>query len=140
VKILAAHDGSAPADQALLFAAEVAAKMGGDLHLVTVAPDLCLSSEEVSPNECNLISSSLEHDAQGGLRRAQELLAGKGLSAQTHFKAGRPVDGILDAADEIGAELIVVGSHGRHGAKRWLLGSVSTKVAEYAKCKVLIVK
>ncbi|MBI5521565.1 MAG: universal stress protein [Desulfarculus sp.] len=140
MKILAAHDGSAPADQALLFAAEVAQKLGGQLHLVTVVPDLCLSSEEVSPNECSLISSSLEHDAQGGLKKAQELLTQQGVKALTHFKTGRPVDGILDAAEEIGADMIVVGSHGKHGAKRWLLGSVSTKVAEYAKCKVLIVK
>jgi nucleotide-binding universal stress UspA family protein len=140
MKILAAHDGSAPADQALLFAAELAAKLGGELHLVTVVPDLCLSSEEVSPNECGIISSSLQNDAQGGLRKAQELLASRGLKAQTHFKTGRPADGILDAAQEIAAEMIVVGSHGRHGAKRWLLGSVSSKVAEYAKCKVLIVK
>jgi nucleotide-binding universal stress UspA family protein len=140
MKILVAHDGSAPADQALLFAALVANKMGGELHLVTVAPDLCLSSEEVSPNECNLISSSMQNDAQGGLKKAQELLAGQGLGATTHFKAGRPVDGILEVADEMSADMLVVGSHGRHGAKRWLLGSVSTKVAEYAKCKVLIVK
>ncbi len=140
MKILAAHDGSAPADQALLFASEMAQKLGGELHLVTVVPDLCLSSEEVSPNECSLITSSLQNSAQGGLRKAQEMLAGRGFQAQTHIKAGRPADGILDAAEEIGADMIVVGSQGRHGAKRWLLGSVSTKVAEFAKCKVLIVK
>ncbi|CAO0820359.1 hypothetical protein DFAR_1540010 [Desulfarculales bacterium] len=92
------------------------------------------------PNECNLINSSLQQDAQGGLKKAQALLAQQGVSVQTNFKAGRPVDGILDAAQEIAADIIVVSSHGRHIVKRWLLGNVSIKVNEYAQCKVLIVK
>lgn len=140
MKILAAHDGSAPADQALLYAAELAGKLGAELHLVTVMPDLCLSAEDVTPHECGLINTSLEHATQGAFKRAQELMASHGVRVQAHFRTGRPADAILDAAQEIGADMIVVGSQGRHGAKRWLMGSTSSKVAEYAQCKVLVVK
>jgi nucleotide-binding universal stress UspA family protein len=53
---------------------------------------------------------------------------------------GNPVDEILHVAEEIDADLIVVGSHGTGMTKRFLLGSVSDRVLEYASCSVLIVK
>ena len=86
MKILAGHDGSAPADRALIYAAELAAKLGGELHLVTVVPDPCLSAEEVSANECSLITSSLQTVAQDGLKKAQGLITGQGLQVQPHFR------------------------------------------------------
>jgi len=52
---------------------------------------------------------------------------------------GDPADEILKFADEIGADLIVMGSHGRTGVLRVLMGSVSRKVLDRAKCPVLIV-
>jgi len=53
---------------------------------------------------------------------------------------GDPADEILRLADEIGADLIVMGSHGRTGVLRVLMGSVSRKVLDQAKCPVLIVR
>src|SRR5262245_40055388 len=53
---------------------------------------------------------------------------------------GDPADEILRFADEIGADLIVMGSHGRTGVMRILMGSVSRKVLDQAKCPVLIVR
>jgi universal stress protein A len=53
---------------------------------------------------------------------------------------GDPADEILRLADEIGADLIVMGSHGRTGVLRVLMGSVSRKVLDRAKCPVLIVR
>src|SRR5215475_3558352 len=53
---------------------------------------------------------------------------------------GDPADEILRFADEIGADLIVMGSHGRTGVTRILMGSVSRKVLDQAKCPVLIVR
>lgn len=51
-----------------------------------------------------------------------------------------PTDAVLDVAEEIGADLIVVGSRGEGVAKRMLHGSVSTKVVHNAPCSVLVVK
>jgi len=53
---------------------------------------------------------------------------------------GEPFDMILEKAEEEGADLIVVGSHGKKGIERLLLGSVSEKVARKAKCSVLVVR
>lgn len=140
MKILVAHDGSAKADKALDVAAGIAGKSGGSVVIVNVVPDLCLSSEEIGTESCELVSRSLTDEAGGAMRKVEARLAEKGVVAELLVKDGRPADAILDAADEVDADLIVVGSTGKHGALRMLLGSVSSRVAEYSTRSVLIVK
>jgi len=140
MKILVAHDGSPKADKALDTAAEIAGKFGGSLVVVSVVPDLCLSSEEIGAEGCELVSRSLTEEAGGAMRKVQARLTEKGITAELVVKEGRPADGILDAADEVDADLIIVGSTGKHGALRMLMGSVSSRVAEYSTRSVLIVK
>jgi nucleotide-binding universal stress UspA family protein len=53
---------------------------------------------------------------------------------------GRPKEAIVDTAEQWPADLIVMGSHGRHGVGRFLLGSVSLSVLSQAPCSVAIVK
>ena len=70
-----------------------------------------------------------------------EPLAQQGLTVRQQLTVeGDPADEILKFADEIGADLIVMGSHGRTGVLRVLMGSVSRKVLDRAKCSVLIVR
>ncbi len=140
MNVLVAHDGSPEASKALDAAAEIAVKLGGRLDIVTVIPDLCLSSEELTTEECDLVASSLATETKGQMRKVAEALAAKGLSAEIIVKTGRPSAMILEAAGEVKADLIVVGSVGRHGAARMLMGSVSSKVAEHSAVSVLIVK
>ena len=59
---------------------------------------------------------------------------------QTHPREGDPADAILDVAEEIEADLIVVGNKGMTGAKRFLLGSVPNKISHHAPCGVYIVR
>ena len=59
---------------------------------------------------------------------------------ETEVKFGNAADTIISTSKEEGVDMIVVGSHGRHGAKKYLLGSVSSKVVEHAACDVLVVK
>jgi universal stress protein A len=58
----------------------------------------------------------------------------------TEVVAGQPAEVILDMAKMLEAELIVIGSHGRSGMTRFMLGSVSGAVASHAPCNVMIVK
>ncbi len=58
----------------------------------------------------------------------------------TEIVEGNPKHVILDEAERWGADLIVVGSHGRRGLQRFLLGSVSQAVALHAPCSVEIVR
>ena len=112
--------------------------MQAEITIITVAPDLCLT--EVSDSECKLITESLFSEAEGAMKKVTAELATKGIKAEIVIKDGHPAEKIIDTAKEIGAELIIVGSHGRHGAERFFLGSVSSKVVEHAPCHVLVIK
>ncbi|KAF0189413.1 MAG: universal stress [Desulfobulbaceae bacterium] len=139
MKILVAHDGSAHASKALEEAGRMAILMGAEMTIVTVAPDLCLS-DEVSDSECKLITESIYSQAEGDMKKVTAELATKGIKAEIVIKDGHPAEKIIDTAKEIGADLIVVGCHGRHGAKRFFLGSISSKIVEHAACHVLVIK
>lgn len=138
MRILIAHDGSAHADKALQEASKMAVLMAAEITIMTVAPDLCLT--EVSDSECKLITDSLFSEAEGSMKKVTTDLAAMGIKADIVIKDGNPAEKIIDTAKEIGADLIVVGSHGRHGAKRFFLGSVSAKIVEHAPCHVLVIK
>jgi len=56
------------------------------------------------------------------------------------LKHGVPAEVILDTAKEAGFDLVVVGTHGRRGVKRFLLGSVAERVIRHAHCPVLVVR
>ena len=67
-------------------------------------------------------------------------LRGKGLKVTTSLVRGNPRSKIVDVASKWKADLIVVGSHGRRGFKRMLLGSVSEAVVRHAPCSVHVVR
>jgi nucleotide-binding universal stress UspA family protein len=71
--------------------------------------------------------------ASSGARQA-------GIEVQVHPREGEPADALLDVAEEVGADLIVVGNKGMTGAKRFLLGSVPNKVSHHAPTGVWIVR
>lgn len=140
MNVLVAHDGSPHASKALDVAIQIAGKFGGKLDIVTVVPDLCLATEELSSEECDMVANSLNTEARGQMKKVSEALAAKGLKVDIVIKNGRPAEGIVEAARELKAGLVVVGSHGRHGAAKMFLGSVSSRVAEMADVNTLIVK
>ena len=72
--------------------------------------------------------------------RAVCLLQEKGLSAEMVLRDGDPRSVIVDEAKDWSANLIVVGSHGYTGVKRWLLGSVAHSVVSHAPCSVEVVR
>jgi nucleotide-binding universal stress UspA family protein len=74
------------------------------------------------------------------VRRAEHLLNKAGYKVQTAVEEGDPKSKILDAAKDWGADLIVLGSHGRKGFNHFLMGSVSEAVARYAGCSVEVVR
>ena len=78
--------------------------------------------------------------AEEFVKRVAENLRESGLQATTCVREGDAKTQILDVAAEWKADLIVLGSHGRKGMDRFLLGSVSEGVARHATCSVLIVR
>jgi nucleotide-binding universal stress UspA family protein len=74
------------------------------------------------------------------LHQAVERAGAAGVTATEHAREGDAADAILDVAEELGADLIVVGNKGMTGAKRFLLGSVPNKVSHHAPCAVMIIR
>ena len=62
------------------------------------------------------------------------------MEVTTHAREGDPADAILDVAEEMKADVIVVGNKGMTGARRFLLGSVPNKISHHAPCGVYIVR
>jgi nucleotide-binding universal stress UspA family protein len=79
-------------------------------------------------------------DVDATLAEAAERVAAAGVTARSWAREGDPADAILDVAEELAADLIVVGNKGMTGAKRFLLGSVPNKVSHHAPCSVMIIR
>jgi hypothetical protein len=79
-------------------------------------------------------------EMQGAVQRIAALLAQSGVTAQGELVQGRPAQTIVGVARQKGADLIVLGTHGRSGLERVLIGSVSERVIGQADCAVMVVK
>jgi nucleotide-binding universal stress UspA family protein len=93
-----------------------------------------------SPRRLESIIESETKRAHDLVKTAAERLRAAGFEASTSVREGDPKMVILDCATDWRADLIVVGSHGRKGVTRFVLGSVSEAVARYAHCSVEIAR
>ena len=82
----------------------------------------------------------VEGAAEERLNEMARVLGREGLTVDTVAKEGYPPDTIIDQADEVGADLIALGTHGRTGLAHLLLGSTAERVVQHARCPVLTVK
>ena len=150
MKILLASDGSACSAKAVFSVANRPWPAGSEIRIVSVVQ---LLSPEVpsaaAPLSSEYPTSLLEQVWQDARARAEEAVADArktlgttGLKVCEHkaTPVGEPRALILDHAQDWGADLIVLGSHGRHGLERMLVGSVSESVALYAHCSVEVVR
>jgi len=141
--ILAATDGSEPGTHALHVAAQLAKEQTAQLHIVTVVPPLpAIAAEGFAPSYLPSYQEDLEEAMQKTLDQAaaETRKAHPGLKIKTHLKDGRPARRITEAADEVDADLIVVGSRGTSGVLTWILGSTAREISDSCTVPVLIVK
>ena len=73
-------------------------------------------------------------------QNAERELRAAGFSVDSRVELGDPRDLIVRAAESVGADLVVVGSHGRTGLPRLLMGSVASYVVSHAPCDVMVIK
>lgn len=137
-KILVAHDGSKSSDKALKKAVEMAVNFNASLTVLAVIPELYLT--ELSDIDRNRIFDALSRETSEAMEKIRKSLSGKSIEVKTLIRQGDPAEKILETAQKMKVDLIITGSHGRHGTKKFLLGSVSSKVVDYSKCPVLVVK
>ena len=147
-KILLATDGSREAESAARTAADLAQKTHSELHVVH-AFGIAPVGPPVYPEATDLQSVEYEAETEEGQRiseqRAREVLQEevekvRSTVAGEHLVEGRVAPEIVGLAEEIGAGLIVMGSRGRGGIRRALMGSVSQSVVRHAHCPVLVVR
>ena len=136
-KILIAHDGSKSSEKALKQAFEIADKFGSSVTVISVVPELYLT--ELMEMDRLRILETLTEEAQKIMDKIKTKTVGS-KPVKTIVAQGNPAEEILETAKKIKADLIVTGSHGRHGAQKFLLGSVSSKIVDHAPCTVLVVK
>jgi len=135
--ILVPIDFSANAEQALDYACSLASKLGSTVHLVhaVTSPPSALQvalTEDIIENLVKEHREALDKLANG--RRA---LASFGAAT---VDVGDPRDLIVATAETLGADLIVMGTHGRRGLSRVMMGSVAEDVIRHAPCPVLTVR
>ena len=140
-KVLIAIDGSPTAESALGVAQEMLAGKPVEATVLHVIPQHTVfgrggagPAETYNLSEVRAASEALVERGAGALREVCP-----GGSIQTRVAEGDPAEMILTFAEEQDADLIVVGCRGLSATQRFLVGSVSTRVATHAHCPVLVV-
>lgn len=148
-KILVPYDGSIYSKKALLEAVDIAKEFGAELHIINVidistdAPSAVLHSTIIKKlNKLNReILQPQKAKINTVLQEKVKMCKREGIEVSCDVMIGRPADSILKFAKEHRIELIVIGSRGLTRFKRLMaLGSVSRKVAEEAKCPVMLIR
>lgn len=138
-RILVPTDFSAATYHALAHAVALARLHGAALdlvHIVEPPPEVWIGGEVIGWNEN---SPRRVDDARAALQDLTDEVGIHNIPLTLHVLMGPPARGILDAAERVDADLIVMGTHGRTGARRLLVGSVTEKVVQRAPCPVFVV-
>ena len=134
--ILVAYDGSEHADRALDRAADLAAKVGAELVVISAAEPTQRSGGFAGTRDVDPADIEEVHES---LAKAQSRLQEKSLTARLVEAHGDAADMIVQVANEKDADVIVVGHRGHNVAVRALIGSVSSKVVNHTERDVLVV-
>ena len=129
--IMVAVDFGSTSNRALDKAIDLARTLATPLDLVTVCPSVPFGKSEADTPYVETANKELTE-----LRARAEAA---GVETRTHVRCDNVVFGLLDAIDELDPQLVVVGSHGRTGVKRVLMGSVSESLTRRSPVPVLIV-
>lgn len=134
-KVLVATDGSKHSAIAVDHAVDFAKSYGGELKILSVVdiPDDLYG-------EAPELVDDLVRKAKAFAEGAQKQAEANGVRAEIFVREAEAYKAITDLAAEEKVETIVLGSHGRTGLKRLLMGSVTEKVIGHAPCPVLVVK
>jgi nucleotide-binding universal stress UspA family protein len=136
-KILLAYDGSDGSKFALEKVLDIGKLAHPELHLLAVGriPEYAetVSETDEAREQARSYYSKIMDDAAGQLRQ-------RGLSAKVHIDFGKPADTILRIAEDLGVDLLVLGTHPHSAVRRRVLGATVDKVIDHAHCSVLVIR
>lgn len=139
--IVVGTDFSDQSNAAAAYAVELAAKLEARVHLVHAwsMPTTTISFEMPAPFTGSLYDQ-LEKDARTAMAQAVERISRPHVAIETSVVFDDPRDAVIAQAAKLKAELIVVGTHGRRGIRRALIGSIAEGIVRLAPCPVLVVR
>jgi nucleotide-binding universal stress UspA family protein len=143
MKILLAIDNSKFSQAAVQSVVARSWSPGTEVKVLNVVepPSLLLGREMTGYDpEFENVWKALREQAKAVVTKATDVLHKAGLGVTPALEEGDPKSKIIDVAKEWPADLIVLGSHGRNGLNRFLMGSVSEAVVRHAHCSVEIVR
>ena len=137
--VLVAFDFSETSKHALTYGRNLARAFGGRLHVLHVADVISTSAAQFYPEGPGDPEAKA---AQLALNQIRDVLAAEGIDIVKPVVrvSADPAGTIVDYATEVHADVIVVGTHGRTGVSRLLMGSVAEHVVRAARCPVLVVR
>ncbi len=137
IQVVVAYDFSPSAEEALMRAVDVAARAPEHVLHIVCALDPSGSMRHITVEAADNIQRQ-------ALERVTATFAGRETASEVqvfvHARIGHPATEILAVAEDVGADLLFIGSHGKTGIERFLLGSVSERVVREAKCPVMVVR
>jgi len=140
--IVVATDGSKYSAAAASEAIGIAKRNSAKLTAISVVPAELATPADIdfATIEREKLADQEMHTAEKNARAVKEAAQKEGVDAQAFVMSGKPADAIIEIAKDQKADLVVVGSHGRTGLDRLLMGSVAERVIVLATCAVLAVK
>ncbi len=140
-KVVVPLDGSELAEEVLPHVVEMIRGRDSQVYLLSVTPmmrgvarpvvDLRPDGEE---------RQRVEQELKEYLRKVASRLESVAAEVEATVRSGRPADEILTFADDVGADLIAMTTHGRSGIRDWIFGSVADRILRGATCPVLLVR
>jgi nucleotide-binding universal stress UspA family protein len=150
-KILVPVDGSKPSERAAEYAVDIAAKRGATIVTVhvmhlpayafTPSPIEGMPTPAMAPIPLT-VSSEERKIVESYLHKVKEMARKAGVTAEAKIIEDQPsiVHAITETAQKEACDLIVIGTKGRTGIRKILLGSVASGVVTYSSCPVLVVR
>ncbi len=136
--ILCPVDFSDASRKAVQYAKEFASSMGSFVHLLNVVEPRPMAVD-ITLNYVPL-EEDFEQAAEEDLQIIVQEFQLAGLKVESSIEIGNPSDVILDKSQDLDVNLLIMGSHGKKGLSRLIMGSVAETVVRKANCPVLIVK
>lgn len=143
MKVLATTDGSEFSTRALQALGQLLPKEGTQIELVSVFVSPVTFTYGMDPYNVSYerMAAQLREAAESDCEAGKNVLEALGFpDVHTQTLMGDAASAILEYAEQVKPDLIVVGSHGRSGFQRFLMGSVSAQVLRHAPCSVLVVR
>ena len=138
-RILVPIDFTETSERALDYAVELARKLGAEITVMHAYELPIYGFPDGALVASVDVATRISQASQEGLQAAVEKRRNCGVEMRAILRDGPPADEIATVADEIGADLVVLGTHGRRGLRRAIMGSVAEEVIRACQCPVLTI-